>query len=123
MTQPKLTRCEIEDILSKIKFMDRTFRLLQKGDGYLLQMEYLEADVEKPGSEPVKQSTRKWYISTHMTDSEVVETAWACVQRSQHHIASEHFTYCGKRVYSQHFDVHARLDMCNAERYDVRKPL
>ena len=33
MTQPKLTRCEIEDILSKIKFMDRTFRLLQKGDG------------------------------------------------------------------------------------------
>lgn len=123
MNQPKRTRAQIEHIISQVKFMDRKFRLLDKGDGYLLQMEYLEADVEKPGSEPVKQSTRKWYISPYMTESEIVETAWACVCRSQHHIASEHFTYYGRRVYSQHFDVHGRLELCNGERYDVRKPL
>ena len=70
MGQTKLTREEIEHVISKVQFMDRTFRLLDKGDGYLLQMEYMEADVEKPGSEPVKQSTRKWYISPYMTESE-----------------------------------------------------
>jgi hypothetical protein len=123
MGQEKLTREEIEHVISKVQFMDRTFRLLDKGDGYLLQMEYMEADVEKPGSEPVKQSTRKWYISPYMTESEIVETAWACVCRSQLHVASEHFTYSGRRVYSQHFDVHMRMELCDDECFDVRKPL
>ena len=103
--------------------MDRTFRLLDKGDGWLLQMQYMEEDVDKPGSEPVLQSTRKWYISPFMTESEVVETAWACVCRSMLHVASEHFTYMGRRVYSQHFDVHTRLEMCANYHFDGREPL
>ena len=121
MTQPKLTRQQIEGILSDLKFMDRTFRLLDKGDGYLLQMQYYEPDVTKPGSEPVLQGTRKWYISPYMTISEIVETAWACVCRSQLHVASEHFMYKGRRAYSQHFDIEGRLQLCNQEWYDTRK--
>lgn len=123
MGQTKFSREEVEQVLSKIKFMDRAFRLLNKGDGYLLQMRYLETDVERPGSKPVEQSTRKWYISPYMSESEIVETAWACVQRSQLHVASEHFTYYGKRIYSQHFNVSARMEICDVEDYDVRKPL
>ena len=121
MTQPKLSLSLIEHIISNIEFKDRQFRVLEKGDGFLLQMSYMEPDVNIPGSPPVLQSTRKWYISPYMTESEVVETAWACVQRSQLHVASEHFTYRGKRIYSQHFDVYARVDMCEDERFDVRK--
>lgn len=86
-------------------------------------MQYYEADVDKPGSEPVLQGTRKWYISPFMTESEIVEAAWACVCRSQLHVASEHFTYLGRRVYSQHFDIHARLRMCIEEEFDGRQPL
>ena len=123
MGQTKLTREEIQRIVDRVDFMDRNYRLMEKGDGYLLQMEYMEADVEKPGSEPVKQSTRKWYISPYMTESEIVETCWACVCRSQLHVASEHFTYYGRRVYSQHFHVMERVRLCDANEYDVRKPL
>ncbi len=123
MSQYKMSRTEVELILSGVKFMDRTFRLLDKGDGWLLQMQYMEPDVDKPGSEPVLQSTRKWYISPYMTESEVVETAWACVCRSMMHIASEHFTYLGRRVYSQHFDVQARLEMCTHYDFDGREPI
>lgn len=121
MSQEKKTREQIQAIIDQIHFMDRTFRLLEKGDGWLLQMQYMEPDVEKPGSEPLLQGTRKWYISPYMTESEIVETAWACVCRSQIHVASEHFTYFGRRVYSQHFDVHGRLRLCIDDQFDVRK--
>lgn len=123
MSQHKMNKLEVELILCGVKFMDRTFRLLDKGDGWLLQMQYMEADVLKPESDPELQSTRKWYISPFMTESEVVETAWACVQRSMLHVASEHFTYLGKRVYSQHFDVHTRLKMCVEYEFDGREPI
>jgi hypothetical protein len=123
MPQYKMCRREIEEIISKVQFRDRTFVLLDKGDGFLLQMRYMEADVEKPGSEPMLQSTRKYYISPYMTESELVETLWLCVQRSQLHVASEHFTYQGRRIYSQHFSVQRRIDMCDSEYFDVREPL
>lgn len=126
MSQPKKSRQEIQNIIDQIKFRDRQFRLLDKGDGFLLQMTYYEQDVENPyayetGIEPVLQSTRKYYISPFMTESEVVETAWLCVQRSQLHVASEHFTYYGRRVYSQHFNVAGRIELCDNDDFDKRK--
>lgn len=120
MNQSKKSKEEIESIIGRIQFLDRTFRLMEKGDGYLVQMEYMEPDVDKPGSEPVKQSTRKWYISPFMTESEIVETCWAMVCRSQIHVASEHFQYKGRRVYSQHFDVEYRITGCDLKAFDVR---
>jgi hypothetical protein len=119
--QEKLSLEQIQSIVDKVSFMDRTFRVLEKGDGFLLQMEYMEADVTKPGSEPVKQGTRKWYVSPFMTESEIVETCWACVCRSQLHVASEYFSYQGRRVYSQHFDINGRIELCDEEKFDVRK--
>lgn len=121
MNQPKKTRQEIEVIINGLQFMDRTFRLLDKGDGYLLQMQYMETDVTMPGTPPVLQSTRKWYISPYMTESEIVETAWACVCRSMMHVASEHFRYLGSQVYSQHFEVNQRVALCNSG-FDCRIP-
>lgn len=122
MKQPKKTRQQIQKILDQIKFRDRKFRLLDKGDGFLLQMSYFEPDVEADSNaEPVLQSTRKYYISPYMTTSEIVETAWLCVQRSQLHVASEHFTYEGKRVYSQHFNIAGRIELCDNDDFDRRK--
>jgi hypothetical protein len=123
MSQTKLSKEQIQGILDQVRFMDRTFHLLEKGDGFLLQAKYLEPDVEIPNSKPMLQSTRKWYISPFMTKSEIVETAWACICRSMLHVASEHFTYQGRRVYSQHFDVDARVSLCDEEQFDGREPI
>jgi len=121
MPQTKLTREQIENIVGLVKFKDRTFRVLEKGDGFLLQMQYYEADVEKSNSKPMLQSTRKYYISPFMTVSEVVETCWLCVTRSQMHVASEHFIFKGRRIYSQHFHVDARVEACDANWFDKRE--
>lgn len=121
-TEPtvQLTMEHIREVLDQCSFMDRKFLVMKKGDGFLIQMSYMEPDVEKPGSEPVEQKTRKYYISPHMCESELVETVWLMVQRSQLHVASEYFTYKGRRVYSQHFDIQARLELCDNNRYEVR---
>jgi hypothetical protein len=120
--QPKLTRDEIQNILNGVRFMDRKFLLLEKGDGFLVQMSYMEPDVDHPENGPMEQKTRKWYISPFMSESEIVETCWACVLRSQQHVASEYFQYKGRRVYSQHFDVNTRIHMCEEFKFDGRMP-
>lgn len=114
MSQPQLTREQIQKILDDVSFQDRKFLLLDKGDDYLIQMSYMEPDVGK---------ARKWYVSPFMSESEIVETCWAAVQRSQLHIASEYFMYRGKRVYSQHFDIYARLYLCDHNCFDAREPI
>jgi hypothetical protein len=123
MGQQKLTREDIEKILKDVKFMDRTFLLLDKDDGFLVQMSYMEPDVENPEAGSVEQKTRKWYVSPYMTETEIVETCWAMVQRSMMHIAGEHFKYRGKRVYSPHFDIYARLYLCDHNCFDARDPI
>lgn len=119
MSAQRKSRNEVLAVLSGVVFKDRRFLLLEKGDGYLLQLEYDEPDVEHPG-EPIRQSTRKYYVSPYSTESEIVETAWLAVLRSEQHVASEHFTYKGRRVYSQHFDVSARVEMCDEGWFDRR---
>jgi uncharacterized protein (DUF433 family) len=112
------TRAEIQEIVDKISFMDRTFRLLPKGDGYLLQLSYYEADVET--GEMALQRARKWYISPWMTETEIVETAFAACRRSMDHILKEHFTYKGRRVYSPHFGINGRIELCDMAWFDRR---
>lgn len=115
---PRKTKAEILKIIDGIKFMDRTFRLMPKGDGYLLQLSYYEADIET--GKKALQMARKWYISPWMTETEIVETAFAACRRSMDHVLKEHFTYQGERVYSPHFEVQARLKMCKDKKFDRR---
>jgi hypothetical protein len=117
----KKTKTEIEAILARVHFLDRRFLLLAKGDGFLLQLAYEEADVERPGSPPVLQKSRKHYVSPWATETEIVETAFLCAERSWLHVLKEHFTYRGRRVYSPHFHVGARLMMCDEGRFDGRE--
>lgn len=105
------TRADIEAILKDIEFRDGWFVLHSKGDGWLLQLCYFDKDVHT--GEREIQHARKWYISPHMTETEIVEGAWAACQRSMLHRAGEWFTYRGARVYSPHFRIEDRLEMAS----------
>lgn len=116
-----MTLADLQAIVARVRFLDRRFLVLTKGDGFLVQMAYDEADVDT--GEPAEQKTRKWYVSPHATETEVVETCWAMVQRSQLHVAGEHFTYEGFRVYSPHLHVGARVEACMLGCFDARETL
>lgn len=115
------TRADIEAILGEVKFLDRKIRLLDKGDGFLLQVTYHEPDIATGKTE--EQHARKWYVSPFATETEIVETAFAACQRSMMHVVGEWFTYKGRRVYSPHFGIDARIAACDASAFDGRRPL
>lgn len=125
--QPKLGRAEIEMILKGLSlgeglYENWRFLLHDKGDGYLLQLSYYEADVDNPlGGPPVEQKTRKWYISPYSTKTEIVRTAYKMVMTSLEHRLGEHFTFGGRRVYNPHFSVDGLSELDTWKIIDVRK--
>lgn len=127
MQAPK-TRAEIQTIIDNITFFDRKIKLIPKGvdpkgnEFFLLQVQYFEEDIDNPGKVEL-QKARKWYISPYSTESEIVETVFAACRRSWEHVLKEHFLYKGRRIFSPHFDVNRRVEMCDDEAYDGRVPL
>ncbi len=119
MAQPKKSLAELRAILAEVQFLDRKIVLMEKGDGFLLQVQYLEADVET--GEPALQKARKWYVSPYSTTTEVVRTAYKAICTSMQHVVDEHFLYRGKRIYSPHYDVESLVELDQA-RTDRREP-
>lgn len=106
--QPRLSIEEVKEIVSHISlgpvlYDHPTFRVMECGDGFLLQLVYLEVDCDAPGDEwKTEQHARKWYVSAHSTHTEVIRTAYKAVQTSLEHRLGEWFTYKGQRVCSPH---------------------
>lgn len=122
-SQPQKTLSEVQEIIGRVKFMDRTFHVEERAGGFMIQVQYMELDVDDPEARgPTLQKARKWYVSSFSTDTEIVETAFAACRRSMDHVLKEHFTYKGRRVYSPHFDVEARVRMCDEGAFDGRIP-
>ena len=69
---------------------------------------------------PFEQATRKWYISSEATKSEIIQTMFKCVLTSVEHEARESFLYKGKPIFGPHFSVDALWNI--AESLDERNP-
>jgi len=87
---------------------------------YHLQGTYVEGDIVT--GDRMDQHTRKWRLSTHMTKSELVQTAFKCYLTSMEHRAREGFTYKGRRIFGPHFDVDALVELCLDRNLDYRRP-
>lgn len=61
---------------------------------------------------PYNEGGRKWDLSQHMTESEVVLTAWKAYLTFIEHEAREQFHYKGKKIFDPHIDVNALLEAC-----------
>lgn len=111
---------DLGQVLYGLPGRDWHFNVTGKGDGFLLQLVYYEPDSDHPGSLPVRQGTRKWYVSSHSTETEVVRTAYKCVLCSLEHRLGEHFRYQGSRVYGPHAAVGHLMALDCVEAQDVR---
>lgn len=54
-----------------------------------------------------EQTSRKWFLSFHMTDDEVVSTALAATKMCIEHEMRELFKWRGEPIYRPHYDIHA----------------
>jgi hypothetical protein len=69
------------------------------------------------------QHGRRWWLSEHMTRSEIVQTALMAVLAAEEHEVREHFRYRGAAIFGPHFDVdQLHLLAQSKTSLDVRKP-
>ncbi len=89
----------------------------QGGDSYL-QVQFNGTDALT--GRAARQHGRKWYLSPHMTRSEIVQTALKAVLTAEEHEIRERFKYRGRRIFGPHFDVDALFEICDGQHIDVR---
>jgi hypothetical protein len=116
--QRKLTQAGLEAIVRNVNFMDRVLWVGKMGHGFYIQVQYNEACVVT--GKITRQKARKWYVSPFSTETEVIETCFKAVRTSMEHVVREHFTYRGRRVYSPHFHIDARIVLCDKNDFDTR---
>jgi hypothetical protein len=126
MAQTPKTREEIEEIIARVVYEEKRFRLGVMGDGFFVQIEYDEADIRD--GHMALQRGRKWYVSRFATESEIVQTMLTAALASAEHQCREHFAYRpagadeAKPIYGPHFSAEALYGICGKpESYDARE--
>lgn len=110
---------EIESILANVSFKD--WSVVVRADERPYLQVYFGADCSVDGEAKAWRG-RKWYLSSHMVKSEIVQTAFAAVLMAVEHEAREHFLYRGRAVFGPHFDVDALWNVATEEFLETRDP-
>lgn len=107
-------------LLDQVKFRDWVFCVEYVGTTPLL---YLVIGFSAPCAvtgEVKTQRSRKWLLSPHMTDGEVVQTAWLAVQVALEHEAREDFKFREAAIFGPHFDIGLLRELCAVNGTEVR---
>ena len=110
-----------QSVINGIHFPGYTFNVLDSG-GYSGKVS-LQAEFHAPCTDTGKltlQKTHQWFLSEHMTDSEVVQTAFKCVLTAIEHEAREQFKYKGQAIFGPHFNVNDLAELAKSGSKDVR---
>ena len=113
----------IEILLASITLSQRLFpeyrwRVLDKGDGFLIQLVFVSPCSHTGELEP--QHCRKWYISSHSTRNEVIRSAHKACHAAMAHEIDEAFLYENRRVCNPHRDITIDLPDPIDQRIDKR---
>ncbi|UTC29674.1 hypothetical protein BAJUN_00440 [Bajunvirus bajun] len=107
---------EIYDTLAKVTYPGFEFLLVNVGaakpedDTAFLQIRCPEGTDTMTGA-PMDWKGRKWQMSRWMTDTEIVQTAWAAVERALMHEAAELFRFKDQPIFDRHFNVHMLAEL------------
>ncbi len=88
----------VSDVVNRIAYKDWRF-VLSTIDQFHM---YLQVQFE---DKQHLHKGRKWLLSQHMTDSEIVQTAMLAVLTAEEHEARERFMYMGTSIYGPHFSA------------------
>lgn len=85
-----------------------------KGGYYYLQVGDLKATCNVTGNE-VSWRGRKWLLSEHMTDGEIVQTVFKAVLTAMEHEVRELFLYRGHSIFDPHYDIDKLVELRRSE--------
>jgi hypothetical protein len=95
----------VQDLLDAITYPGLSFEVERK-DGHVSLRVSNPDGICNETSEPLPWNGRWWRLSRHMTDSEVVATAFKAVLTALEHEARESFRFLGQPVYDSHLSVY-----------------
>lgn len=104
-----MTTAEMRALVAQITYKTGwTFAVLEEGvtDQYLVR--FLRVEVEgtcNDTGEPLRWHGRKWHLSTHATESEILQTALKAVLTAEEHEAREHFRWRGVEIFCPHLNL------------------
>lgn len=93
----------IKKLVSDVEYGGWEFVVTEKGDGFLIQIQFISSDSDNPGVLEL-QKCRKWYVSPHSCDAEVIRTCFIAVKQAEEHELCERFRFKGKQIYNPHID-------------------
>ena len=123
MPQPSRTLESIRAVVTSCTYPGLDFKLATHPDSDkpYLQVVCDDGFDTKTGA-PASWKGRKWDLSYYATDTEIVQTAWAAIQRALIHEASELFKFKDCAVYDRHISVHRLVELiAGPDPYDSRE--
>lgn len=93
----------IQELINEVEYKDWKFYIDQRADCFTLQIKFYDVCIIT--NEIELQSCRKWFLSQHMTDNEIIRTAYLAVEVAERHEMCEKFKYGNKLINNPHFDV------------------
>lgn len=110
----------IQKLIDNIAFPGKNIYAGDMDSGYYLQVVFF-ADCAH-GGERKEWRGRKWYVSSHSTDSEIIQTCFKALLTSAEHETRERFKYKGKAIFAPHYNVDKLLQLAeDPEALDVRQ--
>lgn len=115
-------RDRAREVLARVRFPK--FRFVVRGIGVtdtFLQIEC--AGTCNVTDEDLEWKGRKWLLSRHMTDGEIVQTAFKAVLTALEHEAREQFSYRGACIFDPHYDIERLVELrCSPGALKERSP-
>lgn len=98
----------LREVLNRVFFPGFRY-VLKYDDQFYLQIE-CDGKCNITGV-PMQWKGRKWKLSLHMTDGEVVQTAFMATMAAMEHEVREQFTYRSVSVFDPHYDIEKLVEL------------
>lgn len=104
----------IKALVNECSFNDWMFRVDANKDGTpYVQVLFMDKD-RITGKEEL-QRCRKWILSLHSTNSEIIRAVFKAVEAAMLHEVQEAFKFRNARIYNPHMDLEELADAINAK--------
>lgn len=115
------TKETLQKFIDEMEFNDWDFHLRFTNDVPYLQIRFTEPD--NYTGEMKEWGCRKWMLSYHMCDDEVLSTALKAVLAAVEHEAREQFKWKGQPIYRPHYSPHALYELSRLNAVQKREEI
>lgn len=113
----------VQQLLDRITYRDWLLHLGEDDNRLWIQVQFYDKCNSGTGEQQL-QKCRKWMLSRHMTDSEIIDTAYAAIERAVQHELREQFKVDDVSLYNPHIDfnhlVNINKTLSPDQLYDTR---